>query len=113
MVNGDVIILKGDEVASLLRGRELEIIETVRDAYAAHGAGDSSLPHSTFLLFPSDPRNRIISLPADLGGQFEVAGAKWVSSFPGNLSLGLDRASALVVDSFLSSPWIEEGAAGA
>ncbi|HEX8150239.1 MAG TPA: 2,3-diaminopropionate biosynthesis protein SbnB [Pyrinomonadaceae bacterium] len=101
MVNGDVIIIRGDEVASLLRGRELEIMETVRAAYEAHGAGDSSLPHSTFLLFPSEPRNRIIALPAYLGGQFEVAGVKWVSSFPGNLGLGLDRASALVV---LNSP---------
>jgi len=100
MLDGDIVVLTGRDVLSLLEGREAEIIRTVGAAYEAHAEGHSSLPHSIFLRFP-DERNRIIGLPAYLGDGFAVAGMKWVSSFPGNLEKGFDRASAVLV---LNSP---------
>jgi 2,3-diaminopropionate biosynthesis protein SbnB len=92
-----MLILKGDEVDQLLAGRERDVIDIVRQAYKAHARGNTSLPHSSFLRFPENQKNRIIALPAYIGDGFEVAGIKWVSSFPGNLDSGLDRASAVLV----------------
>lgn len=94
---GDVIILRGSDVLALLREREAELMQLVQRAYEAHAAGHSSLPHSLFLRFPHDARSRIIALPAYLGGEFDVAGMKWVSSFPSNSDLQLNRASAVVI----------------
>jgi ornithine cyclodeaminase len=96
MHDRDILILKSSEIHSLLEGRELEIINTVRQAYETHAKGNDSLPHSTFLRLPGDQKNRFIALPAYLGGNFDVAGIKWIASFPGNIQKGLDRASAVI-----------------
>ena len=97
MFDGDILILRGPEIASLLENREEEIIATVQSAYEAHARGESSLPRSNFLRFPGEEKNRIIALPAYLGDGFRMAGIKWIASFPGNLERGLDRASAVMI----------------
>ena len=74
MEDGSLLVLSGDEVTSLLADRESELLDLVGRPYVAHRNGESSLPHSTFLRFPQDERNRIISLPAYLGDGFAVAG---------------------------------------
>lgn len=97
MNDGDILLLKGHEIIDLLAGREVELMNAVGAAYVAHARGESSLPHSQFLSFPDEPRNRIIALPAFLGDKFDLAGVKWVASFPDNRELGLDRASAILI----------------
>jgi len=97
MSNDDILLLTGQDITSLLHGRQLEIVEAVATAYKTHAEGKSFLPHSTFLRFPDNEKNRIIALPAYLGDGFGVAGIKWISSFTGNLTKGMDRASAVLI----------------
>lgn len=97
MSTDQILLLKGNEIGAALKGCEHDILNVVARAYEAHALGNSSLPHSTFLRFPDDEKNRIIALPAYLGDGFSVAGIKWVSSFTANLNKGLDRASAVLI----------------
>src|SRR5579864_1053341 len=97
MGDDEILVLTGSEVSELLAGRELELIEIVQIAYELHAAGKTAVPHSTFLRFPNNKGSRIIALPAYLGGGVEVAGVKWVASFPDNLANGIDRASAVLI----------------
>ena len=96
-IDNGLLVLSGPDVQSLLRGRQRDVIDAVRRAYIAHEAGHSCLPHSVFVRFPDRVKERIIALPGYLGGEQEVAGIKWISSFPGNHDLGVSRASAIMV----------------
>src|ERR1700694_1722353 len=97
MDSGDILVVGGEDIRELLDGQEAAVLEAVRGAYLAHARGLSSLPHSIFLRFPGRNADRIIALPAFLGDGFEVAGLKWIASFPGNLELGMARASAVLI----------------
>ena len=97
MKQDELLVVKAHEVVSLLEGREQEIMQLVGEVYQVHERGESALPHSSFLRFPHHPLNRIIALPAFLGGPFDIAGIKWVASFPDNVQQGIDRASATLV----------------
>jgi ornithine cyclodeaminase len=96
-MDNKVLVLTGEEILSILGGQENELMKVVAASYKTHGEGKTSLPHSTFLFFPEDRRARIIALPAYMGGQFGIAGVKWISSFPANIGRGMDRASAVMV----------------
>ena len=90
-------IVPGDIVAALLAADRDAVFDAVAEGYRLHAEGASINPDSYFLRFPDKPRDRIIALPAYLGGDVDMAGIKWIASFPGNRALGLARASAVLV----------------
>lgn len=95
--SGNLLLLTGDEIDELLRDREKDILETVKLAYQAHDRGNTIMPANSYLKFPNKEKERIIAKAAYLGESFEVAGLKWIASFPGNLAKNLERASATLI----------------
>jgi N-[(2S)-2-amino-2-carboxyethyl]-L-glutamate dehydrogenase len=93
----DILLLKGNEISTLFHNRNREILDAVKLAYQIHAKGDSCLPHSSFVRCPNHEKDRIIALPAYVGGEIDTAGMKWIASFPGNLALGMERASATLI----------------
>src|SRR5437867_9077169 len=90
-------IINGKTVFDVVRAHRSECIRVVEEAYRAHADGQSVNPDSYFLRFPDKPDCRIIALPAYLGHGFDVAGLKWIASYPANVLRGFPRASAVLV----------------
>src|SRR3989441_452184 len=90
-------IINGRTVFDIVRANRSECIRIVQEAYLAHADGQSVNPDSYFLKFPGKPDCRIIALPAYLGNNFDVAGLKWIASYPANIQRGFPRASAVLV----------------
>jgi len=95
-MTNNLLVLGAEQINDALNGKESEIIEIVKNTYLFHNEGKTALPHSIFLRFPNDERNRIIGLPAYIGGDYNIAGMKWISSFPGNIKNNIERASAAI-----------------
>jgi 2,3-diaminopropionate biosynthesis protein SbnB len=71
-------------------------IDVVASAVELMSAGDFSQPLKPYLRF-KDRGNRIIAMPAYLGGTISLAGIKWIASYPGNLEIGLPRAHSVTI----------------
>ncbi|HEX2927164.1 MAG TPA: 2,3-diaminopropionate biosynthesis protein SbnB [Ruminiclostridium sp.] len=57
---------------------------------------DFSQPIKPYLRY-KNPKNRIIAMPAYVGGNFNVSGIKWIASFPDNVKNHIPRAHSVTV----------------
>src|SRR3989338_7915337 len=73
-----------------------ECAETIQEAILCLHAQNTVQPIKPYLRF-KNPQNRIIAMPAFLGGSFDIAGIKWIASFPDNTKKNLPRASSIVI----------------
>ncbi|GET41238.1 hypothetical protein [Microseira wollei] len=89
----DILLLTGDEIITRLKNRDPEILASVKLTYQIHDQGNSCLPHSVFLGLPNNQKNRIIALPAYVGSELNMAGIKWIASFPKNFDLFVSRSN--------------------
>jgi len=92
--NDDVISLGSLDMKEALRDMEdtfslLDKGEAMSPAKAAMGFGKTLADESTM--------GRINALPGYVGGRFQMAGLKWMGSYPGNIERGLPVACALTV----------------
>ena len=59
-------------------------------------ANDFAQPVKPYLRY-RNPKNRIIAMPAFVGGNINMAGIKWIASFPPNIAKGIPRAHSVVI----------------
>jgi ornithine cyclodeaminase len=71
-------------------------IEQIENAVLCLDRGEFAQPIKPYLRY-KDLTNRIIAMPAYLGAPFDVAGIKWIASFPNNINLGIPRAHSVVI----------------
>ena len=93
----DFYVLGGEQIAKISDEQFSLIFDVIKDAYALYGNKESVNPNSYFLRFPDKVNARMIALPSYIGGSFDVAGIKWISSYPDNIKQGIQRASAVII----------------
>jgi N-[(2S)-2-amino-2-carboxyethyl]-L-glutamate dehydrogenase len=82
-----------------------DLINVIANACHAIRQHDYSQPIKNYLRY-GDLRNRIIAMPAFVGGPQPQSGIKWIASFPGNLKNGIPRAHSVTIlnDPFTGVP---------
>jgi len=73
-----------------------ETIGVIENAVKCIDTGDFAQPIKPYLRY-RDRSNRIIAMPAFVGGKYNVAGIKWIASFPQNIHKNLPRAHSVVI----------------
>ena len=91
----DVVASGGTDMAAM--------VDVIERAFRVKAAGEVRMPHKAMITWADEPGTeerdgRIMATPAYVGGEFDVAGLKWIPSVPDNPSQnGLPRANALVL----------------
>jgi 2,3-diaminopropionate biosynthesis protein SbnB len=73
-----------------------ETIGVIEETVKCLAGDDFAQPIKPYLRY-GNLKNRIIAMPAYLGGDFNIAGIKWIASFPDNIRNNIPRAHSVVV----------------
>ena len=96
------LYLNRDEVVSL-GGEDMALaVKDMEDLLVLREHGDVRVPDKVSMNFgktiaEEKTLGRINAMPGYVGGDYQMAGIKWVGSNPGNLKVGLPRASAITI----------------
>ncbi|MBJ6369618.1 2,3-diaminopropionate biosynthesis protein SbnB [Snuella sedimenti] len=72
------------------------LIGEIYKASKIYAKGDFCQPIKPYLRY-KDLKNRIIAMPAYIGGDINVAGIKWIASFPKNTESNINRAHSTII----------------
>lgn len=98
----DLLYLNRDEVIEL-GGEDMTLaVADMESLLALREQGDVRVPDKVSMNFgktiaEEKTMGRINAMPGYVGGDYHMAGMKWVGSNPGNLAKGLPRASAITI----------------
>ena len=100
MASTSLRYLSRSDVASIGGDHSDLYMAAIEEGFRLHAAGDFIQPLKPYLRSPRAPHiaDRIIAMPAWIGGERPAAGLKWIGSKHDNpAARGLERASALIV----------------
>ncbi|MEA4934587.1 MAG: hypothetical protein VB071_13545 [Lawsonibacter sp.] len=102
MSKADILFLNNRDMEELGCGDMPAVIHDVERAYVLTEQGDVLLPGKCVMRWGTTPEDenvfgRINAMPGYIGGEYDVAGIKWIGSGPMNYKKGLPRASVTVI----------------
>ncbi|NDI35415.1 2,3-diaminopropionate biosynthesis protein SbnB [Chengkuizengella sediminis] len=72
------------------------LIKNIEKTVQCIQSNDFSQPIKPYLRY-KNLKNRIIAMPAFVGGEIQMAGIKWIASFPENITKDIPRAHSVVI----------------
>ena len=102
MIKEEILFLNNKSMSELIATDMKGIIHDVERAYELIEKGDAIVPQKVVTRWGVTPQDenifgRINAMPGYLGGEYDMAGIKWIGSGPMNYKKGLPRASVLVI----------------
>ena len=101
-MNTDILFLNNKAMEELGVLDMQQAISDVEKAYVLNANGDVISPGKCVLRWGKTPEDeniygRINAMPGYIGGEYDMAGIKWIGSGPMNYKKGLPRASVTVI----------------
>lgn len=98
----DILFLNDRAMHELGAGDMKAVINDVERAYVLTESGDVLVPGKCVMCWGKTPEDenvfgRINAMPGYIGGEYDMAGIKWIGSGPMNYKKGLPRASVTIV----------------
>ena len=98
----EILFLNDREMSELGAGDMNAVIHDVERAYVLTERGDVLVPGKCVMRWGSTPEDenvfgRINAMPGYIGGEYDMAGIKWIGSGPQNYKKGLPRASVTII----------------
>lgn len=98
----DILFLNDRAMHELGAGDMKAVINDVERAYVLTESGDVLVPGKCVMRWGKTPEDenvfgRINAMPGYIGGEYDMAGIKWIGSGPQNYKKGLPRASVTIV----------------
>ena len=102
MSKAEILFLNNKAMDELGAASMLEVIDDVEKVYALNYKGDVISPGKCVLRWGQTVEDenvlgRINAMPGYIGGEYDMAGIKWIGSGPQNYKRGLPRASVTVI----------------
>lgn len=98
----DILFLNNKAMNELGAGDMREVIHDVERVYSLNAEGDIIAPGKCVMRWgqtveDENTLGRINAMPGYIGGEYDMAGIKWIGSGPQNYKKGLPRASVTVI----------------
>ncbi|RUT68616.1 2,3-diaminopropionate biosynthesis protein SbnB [Flavobacterium cupreum] len=90
------MIYLGDKDVKHIRLNWEQNIDVIATATQCIKSKDIAQPVKPYLRY-GDPKNRIIAMPAFIGGDINRSGIKWIASFPDNIKKDIPRAHGVII----------------